>query len=84
MARRSNASSADLNGMSDLPFVANGPAIDGHPPYDRPPRQALDEMPEAVRAAWRGRYLTEAEAELRVLALLERAEAALRMGGTLA
>ncbi len=68
--------------MSDLPFVANGTAIDGHPPYDRSPRQALDEMPEEVRAIWRRRYLTEAEAELRVLALLDRAEAALRTGGT--
>ncbi len=56
--------------------------IDGHPPYDRSPRQAWAEMPEAVRAAWRERYLTEAAAELRVLALLERTEAGLRTGGT--
>ena len=51
-------------------------------PYDRPPRQALDEMPAEVRAAWRNRYLAEAEAELRVQALLDRTEAAPRSAGT--
>ena len=40
-------------------------------------------MPAEVRAAWRGRYITEAEAKLRVQALLERAEATLRSGGAL-
>ena len=39
-------------------------------------------MPAEVRAAWRNRYLAEAEAELRVQALLDRAEAALRSAGT--
>ncbi len=68
--------------MSDPPFVANATAMDGHPPYDRSPHQALDEMSEEARATWRGRYLAAAEAELRVLALLDRAEAALRTGGT--
>jgi hypothetical protein len=38
-------------------------------------------MPAEVRAAWRGLHITEAEAELRVQALLDRAEAALRPGG---
>ena len=68
-------------GMSDAHHPVGGPATPGHPPYDRPPRQALGEMPAEVRAAWRGRYITEAEAELRVQALLDRAEAALRPGG---
>lgn len=68
--------------MSDPLLSADGPAPSGHPPYDRPPRQALDEMPAEVRVAWRGRYLAEAEAELRVQALLDRAEAALRSAGT--
>jgi len=67
-------------GMSDAPHPAGGTAA-GHPPYDRPPRQALGEMPAEVRAAWRGRYGTEAEAELRVQALLDRAEAALSADG---
>ena len=39
-------------------------------------------MSAEVRAAWRNRYLAEAEAELRVQALLDRAEAALRSAGT--
>lgn len=39
-------------------------------------------MPAEVRAAWRNRYLAEAEAELRVQTLLDRAEAALRSAGT--
>jgi len=67
-------------GMSDAPHPAGGTAA-GHPPYGRPPRQALGEMPAEVRAAWRGRYGTEAEGELRVQALLGRAEAALRADG---
>ncbi len=69
-------------GMSDAHHPAGDPVTPGYPPYDRPPRQALGEMPAEVRAAWRGRYITEAEAELRVQALLDRAEAALRPGGT--
>ena len=64
--------------MSDPLLPAGGSAPSGHPPYDRPPRQALGEMPVEVRAAWRSRYPAEAEAELRVQALLDRAEAALR------
>lgn len=67
-------------GMSDAHHPSGDPATPGYPPYDRPPRQALGEMPAEVRAAWRGRYITEAE--LRVQALLDRAEAALRPGGT--
>jgi hypothetical protein len=35
-----------------------------------------------MRAAWRKHHLTEAEAELPVLALLDRVETALRTGGT--
>jgi len=38
-------------------------------------------MPAEVRAAWRDRYTTGADAELRVLALLDQAEAALRPDG---
>ena len=68
-------------GMSDAHELAGDPATPGHPPYDRTPRQALGEMPAEARAAWRGRYITEAEAELRVQALLDRAEAALRLAG---
>ncbi len=70
-------------GMTDAHRLAGDPATPGHPPYDRPPRQALSEMPADVRAAWRDKYITEAEAELRVLALLDQAEAALRPGGAL-
>lgn len=68
--------------MPDPSFLASGTEVAGHPPYNRSPRQALAETPEEVRAAWRSRYLTEPEAERRVLALLERAEAALRSGNT--
>ena len=39
-------------------------------------------MPAEVRAPWRNRYLAEAEAKLRVQALLDRTEAALRSAGT--
>jgi len=65
-------------GMSDAHHPAGGMATMGHPPCDRPPRQALGEMPAEVRAAWRGRYVTEAE--LRVRSLLDHAEAALSLG----
>ena len=68
--------------MSDPSLPADDPAPSSYAPYDRPPCQALDEMPAEVRAAWRNRYLAEAEAELRVQALLDRAEAALRSAGT--
>jgi len=68
-------------GMTDAYHPAGGTAPMGHLPYDRPPRQALSEMPAEVRAAWRDRYITEAEAELRVLALLDQAEAARPQGG---
>ena len=68
-------------GMSDTHHPAGGTAPMGHPPYNRAPRQALSDMPAEVRATWRGRYITEADAELRVLALLDQAEAALRPGG---
>ena len=71
-----------LGGMSDPSFLADDPAPSSYAHYDRPPRQALDEMPAEVRAAWRNRYLAEAEAELRVQTLLDRAEAALRSAGT--
>jgi len=66
--------------MSDTHHPAGDPATPGHPPYDCPPRQALNEMPAEVRAVWRDRYITGAEAELRVLALLDQAEATLRPG----
>jgi hypothetical protein len=39
-------------------------------------------MSAEIRTAWRNRYLAEAEAELRVQALLDRTEAALRSAGT--
>ncbi len=68
-------------GMTDSYHPAGGTAPVGHPPYDHPPRQALSEMPAEVRATWRGRYITEADAELRVLALLDQAEAARPQGG---
>jgi len=55
--------------------------INGHLPYDRLPSRALAEMPAADRAAWRSRYAAEGDAELRVQALLERAEAALGAAG---
>ena len=68
--------------VSDPHHPAGDPATPGHPPpYDRLPRQALAEMPAEERAAWRGRYLTEAETEFRVQVLLDRAEATLRSGG---
>ena len=51
--------------MSDPSPIANGLTLSGHPPYDRPPRLALAELP----------------AELRVQSILERAEAALRSAG---
>ena len=62
-------------------LVLGNPAPPGHLPFDHLPRQALGEMPAEGRAAWRGRYLAEAEAELRIQTLLDRAEAALRSGG---
>ena len=49
--------------------------------YDRPPRAAIAALPEATRAAWRGRYCTGEGAELRALALLERIERDLRTAG---
>ena len=67
--------------MSDPAPIANGSALSGHPPYDRPPRLALAELPADVRAIWRDRYVTQPEAELRVRSILERAEAALRSAG---
>ena len=39
-------------------------------------------MSAETRAAWRNRYVTEAEAEPRVQAILDRAEAAFRSAGT--
>ena len=51
-----------LGRMSDPSPPAGGPTLSGHSPYDRPTRQAVDEMPAEVRAAWRNRYLAEAEA----------------------
>jgi len=39
-------------------------------------------MPAKARAAWRNRYVTQAEGELRVQAILDRAEAALQSAGT--
>ena len=49
--------------------------------FDRPPRAAIAILPEATRAAWRGRYCTGEGAELRALALLERTERELRDAG---
>ena len=66
--------------VTNLPFP-EGSASASHPPYDRSPRRALDKMPAEARAAWRNRYAPETEAELRVQAPLDRAEAALRLGG---
>ena len=67
--------------MSDPSPVANGPALSGHPPYDRPPGLALAELPADVRARWRDRYVAQPEAELRVQSILDRAEAALVSAG---
>ncbi len=49
--------------------------------YERPPRRALADLPAVRRAAWRTQYLFDEGAELRVLALLERTEAAMRSTG---
>ena len=68
--------------MSDPSPVANRPALSGHPPYDRPPRLALAELPANVRASWRDRYATQPEVELRVQSILERAETALHSAGS--
>jgi len=39
-------------------------------------------MPAEAPAAWRKRYVTQAEGELRAQAILDRAEATLRSAGT--
>ena len=50
--------------------------------HDRPPRRALADLTRETRAAWRTRYLFDEGAELRVLGLLERVEAAMRSTGS--
>ena len=67
--------------MSDPSLAVTGASLCSHPPYDRPPRLALAEMPADARAVWRERYSVQDEAELRVQAILERAETALRSAG---
>ncbi len=59
-------SRATLGGMSDSSILEGSLAPSGHPPYDRSPRRALDEMSAEARDAWRNRYATQAEGELRV------------------
>ncbi len=68
-------------GMSDSSLSASITEVSRHAPYDRPFRQVLATLPAGVRAAWRRRYGVEDDAELRVHALLERAEAALQAAG---
>ncbi len=65
-------------GMSDSPLSASVTEASRYTPYDRPSRQVLAALPADVRAAWRSRYGVEDDAELRVHALLDRAEAALQ------
>ena len=68
--------------MSDVPVTADGALPSSHLPYDRPPRRALAEMPAQARTAWRERCGVQGEAELRVQAILDRAEAAPQAAGT--
>ncbi len=49
--------------------------------HDRTVRKALVELAPHARALWRTRYLNDDGAELRAMAVLERAEAALRNQG---
>ena len=49
--------------------------------FDLPPRRALAAVSPEARAAWRGRYCAGEGAELRVQALLERAEREMRATG---
>jgi len=68
--------------MSDSFVPESSLTPSGHPPYDRSPRRALAEMSAEARAAWRNRYAVQAEGELRVQTILDRAEAALQSAGT--
>jgi len=68
--------------MSGSSISESSPAPSSHPPYDRSPRRALNEMSAETRAEWRNRYVTQAEGELRVQAILDRAEATLKSPGT--
>ena len=66
--------------MSDAPSPAETESSI-YPPYDRSLELALEGLSAEVRAEWRHKYITQGEAELRVQALLDRAEAALRSAG---
>ncbi len=68
-------------GMSDSSPSPSVTEASRHAPYDRPYRQVLATLPADVRAAWRRRYGVEDDGELRVHALLDRAEAALQAAG---
>lgn len=69
-----------MNVMSDAPFPAESEAS-SYPPYDRSLELALAGLSAEVRAEWRHKYIRQGEAELRVQAVLARAEAALRSAG---
>lgn len=71
---------AVISGMSGA-FSSADTESSSYLPYDRPLELALAGLSAEVRAEWRHRYITQREAELRVQALLDRAEAALRSAG---
>ena len=73
-------SDAVMSGMSDAPSPA-GTESSSYPPYDQSLELALARLSVEVRAEWRHRYVAQGETELRVQALLDRAEAALRSAG---
>jgi hypothetical protein len=56
----------------------SGTLVESH---ERTVRRALAELSPQARAIWRTRYLNDDGAELRAMAVLERAEAALRSQG---
>ena len=68
--------------MSDVSLALDGASPSGNSAYDRSPRLAVGTMPADARAAWRERYAVQNEGELRVQAILDRAEAALVAAGT--
>jgi len=68
--------------MSNVSLAADGALPSGNSAYDRSPQLALGKMPAGARAAWRERYAVQDEGELRVQAILDRAEAVLEAAGT--
>ena len=69
-----------MSGVSDAPFPA-GTESSSYPPYDRSLELALAGLSAEVRAEWRHRYVVQGVMELRVQALLDHADAALRSAG---